>query len=64
MRSVDIPVKQSDLVDALSLMRVRLDHSAFSARDFRFKHPALRSVSSRITRPIAPICSWQTKGSD
>jgi hypothetical protein len=28
------------------------------------QHPALRSVSSRITRPIAPICSWQTKGSD
>jgi hypothetical protein len=35
MRSVDIPVKQSDLVDTLSSMRVWLDHSAFSARDFR-----------------------------
>jgi hypothetical protein len=35
MRSVDIPVKQSDLVDTLSSMRVWLDHSAFSARGFR-----------------------------
>jgi hypothetical protein len=35
MRSVDISVYQSDLVDTLSSMRVRLDHSKISARDFR-----------------------------
>jgi len=46
MRSADIPVKQADLVDTLSSMRAWLDQA--------IKHPALRSVSSRITRPIAP----------
>jgi hypothetical protein len=35
MRSVDIPVNQSELVDTLSSMRAWLDRSAFSARDFR-----------------------------
>jgi hypothetical protein len=34
MRSVDISVYQSDLVDTLSSMR-RLDHSKISARGFR-----------------------------
>ena len=35
MRSVDIPVHQSDLVDTLSSMRVWLDHSKITARGFR-----------------------------
>ena len=56
MRSVDIPVKQADLVDTLSSMRAWFDQA--------IKHPALRSVSSRITRLSAAMRSWQTKGSD
>ena len=45
MRSVDIPVNQSDLVDTLSSMRAWLDHSAFSARGFRSTRDAAGIVS-------------------
>ncbi len=54
MRSVDIPVKQADLVDTLSSMRAWLDQA--------IKHPALRSVSSRIAWPVAPLRSSRVKG--
>ena len=45
MRSVNIPVKQSDLIDTLSSMRLWLDHSAFSARDFRSTRDAVGVVT-------------------
>jgi len=45
MRSVDIAVNQSDLVDTLSLMRAWLDHSAFSARGFRSTRDAAGIVT-------------------
>ena len=45
MRSVDIPVNQSDLVDTLSSMRMWLDHSGFSARGFRSTRDAAGIVT-------------------
>jgi hypothetical protein len=35
MRSVDIAVNETDLVNTLSSMHAWLDHSTFSARNFR-----------------------------
>ena len=45
MRSVDIQVNQSDLVDTLSSMRVWLDHSAVSTRGFR----SMRDAAGVVT---------------
>lgn len=45
MRSVDIPVNQSELIGTLSSMRVWLDRSVFSARGFRSTRDAAGIVT-------------------